>query len=88
MKRRQFLALTAATFAAPAVMTRRAFAAEPGAPLPIPQVMEVGPGAGNTLTAMKGTREFLDQRPTRWVTSRIFWARFCGFSAGARQGST
>ena len=59
MKRRQFLALTAATFAAPAVMTRRAFAAEPGAPLPIPQVMEVGPGAGNTLTAMKGTREFI-----------------------------
>jgi len=60
MKRRQFLTLTAATLAAPALLTRRAVAAEPGAPLPIPQVMEVGPGAGNTLTAMKGTRAFID----------------------------
>ena len=59
MKRRQFLALTAATLATPALLTRRAVAAEPGAPLPIPQVMEVGPGAGNTLTAMKGSREFI-----------------------------
>ena len=59
MKRRRFLTLTAATLATPALLTRRAVAAEPGAPLPIPQVMEVGPGAGNTLTAMKGTREFM-----------------------------
>ena len=59
MKRRQFLALTAATLATPALLTRRAVAAEPGAPLPIPQVMEVGPGAGNTLTATKGSREFI-----------------------------
>ncbi len=60
MKRRQFLTLTAATLAAPALLTRRAFAAEPGAPMPIPQIMEVGPGAGNALTAMKGTREFIN----------------------------
>lgn len=59
MKRRQFLSRAATTFAAPALVTRRAFAAEPGAPLPIPPVMEVGPGAGNTLTAMNGTHEFI-----------------------------
>lgn len=59
MKRRNFLSLTAATLAAPALMIGRARAAEPGAPLPLPEIMEVGPGAGNRLEAIKGTRDFI-----------------------------
>ena len=59
MKRRDFLNLTAATLAAPALMTRRARAAEPGAPLPLPEIMDIGPGAGSSLEAIRGTRDFI-----------------------------
>lgn len=59
MKRRQFLTLSAATLAAPALMSRRSLAAEPGAPLPLPQVMDVDGGNGNSLSAIAGQREFI-----------------------------
>lgn len=59
MRRRQFLTGASATLATPMLLTHRAFAAEPGAPLPIPDVMDIGPGAGNALTAQKGTRAFM-----------------------------
>lgn len=59
MKRRQFLSLTTAALAAPTLFVRRANAAEPGAPLPVPEVMDVGPGSGNRLEAIRSTREFV-----------------------------
>lgn len=59
MNRRHFVTLSAAALAAPALLTRRAVAAEPGAALPIPPVMEVGPGSGNRLTARTGARAFV-----------------------------
>ena len=59
MKRRHFLSLSVATLAAPVIISRRTVAAEPGAPLPIPDVMEVGPGAGNILSAIKGRAELI-----------------------------
>ncbi len=61
MKRRQFIiagAAVGATLAAPMLLTRRAIAAEPGAPLPIPPLMDVDGSTGNTLTAHAATREF------------------------------
>ncbi len=61
MKRRHFLlagAAAGAALAAPRLGTRRAIAAEPGAPLPIPPLMEVDGRAGNTLSARAGTRNF------------------------------
>ena len=61
MKRRHFLmagAAAGAILAAPTFLTRRAIAVEPGAPLPIPPLMDVDGGGGNTLTARAGTREF------------------------------
>ena len=59
MKRRQFLSFATAALATPALNISRAWAVEPGAPLPIPDVMDVGPGAGNTLEAIRGTRNFV-----------------------------
>ncbi len=50
--------------ASPATLTNRAFAAEPGQPLPIPPLMEVDWGAGNRLTACKGLQEFLSGMQT------------------------
>ena len=61
MNRRHFLmagAAAGAALAAPMLVTRRAVAAEPRAPLPIPPLIDVDDGAGNTLTARAGTREF------------------------------
>lgn len=58
MKRREFLTFTAATLATPSLLTGRAHATEPGAPLPIPDVLEVGPGSGNSLEAIAATRDF------------------------------
>lgn len=55
-----------ALMASPALLTNRAFAAQPGRPLPIPPLMVVDGGAGNLLTARKGQQEFLSgvQTPT------------------------
>ena len=44
-------AAAGAALTAPMVLTRRAIAAEPGAPLPIPPLMDVDGSAGNTITA-------------------------------------
>jgi len=63
MKRRHFLIAGAfaggAALAAPALLTRRAVAAEPGGPLPIPPLMDVDGAAGHTLSARAATREFV-----------------------------
>ena len=48
-----------ALMASPALLTQRAFAAEPGRPLPIPPQMDIDGGAGNLLTARAGQQEFL-----------------------------
>lgn len=58
MKRREFLTVTAATLAAPSLLTGRAHAAEAGAALPIPEIVEIGPGSGNRLEAIAATRDF------------------------------
>lgn len=57
--RRTAITGSLAILAAPSLLTSRAFAAEPGRPLPIPPLMEVDGGAGNQLTARKGQQEFL-----------------------------
>lgn len=55
-----------AALATPPLLINRAFAAEPGRPLPIPPLMAVDGGAGNRLTARKSQQEFLSdlQTPT------------------------
>ncbi|MGR3570470.1 multicopper oxidase family protein [Brevirhabdus sp.] len=64
MKRRQFLTLSAAALATPALLSRRSLAAEPGTPLPLPQVMDVDAGNGNSLNAILGQREFIAGAPS------------------------
>jgi FtsP/CotA-like multicopper oxidase with cupredoxin domain len=67
MNRRRFLLVSGAAvaaLAAPAILSRRATAAEPGAPLPIPQILDAGPGAGNTLNALSGSRDFVPGVPS------------------------
>jgi len=57
--RRDALAGGFALIATPALLRGSAFAAEPGRPLPIPPLMQVDGGAGNSLTARKSQQEFL-----------------------------
>lgn len=56
--RRRFLETATAAVAAPAIM-RRAVAAEPGAPLPVPPAIEVDASGGAMLEAIAGTRAIL-----------------------------
>lgn len=63
--RRAALSGGLALMASPALLISRAFAAQPGRPLPIPPLMEVDGGAGNRLTARKGQQEFLSGVKTR-----------------------
>jgi len=86
VRRRKFLSLAAASLATPALNISRAWAAEPGAPLPIPEVMEIGPGAGNTLDAIRGTREFTGGATSEtWGYSQDYLGPLLRFRRGAHR---
>ncbi len=62
--RRNFIKATGASVFLPAIVGR-AFAAEAGAPLPIPEVMDLGKGNMGELTAQLGRHEFLQGKSTQ-----------------------
>lgn len=61
MKRRTFIAAGLGVLAAPALV-RGAFAAEPGAPLPIPELWDLSDGVSADLVAQAGRTAFLSGR--------------------------
>lgn len=63
MHRRRFLATGGAMIAAPALIGR-AFAAEAGRPLPMPEVLDLDAGAPQELAAIRGSHEFLSGTDT------------------------
>lgn len=83
MKRRKFLGLATAAIATPVLNISRAWAAEPGAPLPIPEIMEVGSGAGNALEAIRGTRDFVGGAASEtWGYSQDYLGPLLRFQRG------
>ncbi len=62
--RRNFMKATGASVFLPAIIGR-SWAAEAGAPLPIPEVMDLGNGSMGELTAQLGRHEFLQGQSTQ-----------------------
>lgn len=83
MKRRSFLAAGAAALVTPAI-GRGAFAAEAGAPLPIPEIWDLSDGASTDLVARTGRASFLSGRDTSTIG---YSQNFLGPVLRVRRGS-
>lgn len=85
LDRRQVLLGGAALLAAPFVLTGRAFAAEGGAALPIPPILEADGAQPVTLTARKGSHAFV---PGTQTPTLGYEADYLGPTLRVRRGRT
>ena len=85
LDRRQVLLAGAALLAAPFVLTGRVFAAEGGAPLPIPPILEADGAPPVTLTARKGSHAFV---PGTQTPTLGYEADYLGPTLRVRRGRT
>lgn len=85
INRRRVLLGGSALLAAPFLLTRRAFAAEGGAPLPIPPILDADGARPVTLTARKGSHAFV---PGTKTPTLGYEADYLGPTLRVRRGRT